>query len=79
VMKKIYLQIVTSINPMHMDVKFEIYYQILNLYITLFTNMQHEICLKMRNEHNYSIASILKSTTQPTSKSIKVFHIEFGK
>jgi hypothetical protein len=55
VMKRIYFPIVTSINPMYMHVKLKIYYQILNLYTTFFTNMQHEIYLEMRNKHNYSI------------------------
>ncbi len=55
VMKKIYFQIVTSINLMYMNVKFKNYYQILNLYTTFFTIMQHEIYLKMKNKHNYSI------------------------
>jgi len=58
-MKKNYFQNKTSIDHMYMNVKFDIYYQILNLYKTFFTNMQHKI-LKMKKKHNYLIYKMLE-------------------
>jgi hypothetical protein len=49
-MKAIYYQNTTSIHRMYMNVKFKVHYQTLNLYKTFFTNMQHEIYLKMKKK-----------------------------
>jgi hypothetical protein len=54
-MKGTYFWNVKYINVMSTNVKFEVYYQILNLYKEFFINMEHKMYLKMKMKNNYSI------------------------
>ncbi len=54
-MKGTYFWNITYIIVMSTNVKFEVYYQILNLYKEFLINMEHKIYLKMKMKHNYSI------------------------